>query len=183
VIVIDYKETYAWLEQEFKTDYNRLQTGVPHDGDDDIIFPSFMTLFDELFDDNSSAQYSDDSPARWESVSLRNLPSDAVRRKKVFSLMGAQINCKEVKIYNRSSAITWTLIPKSYHIKQGDVVWWEQSSKFGKDWEDVISITITNNLNDTEVLVYQTYGEPHGSWEWDIITKKHAAINYGSIPI
>ena len=70
----------------------------------------------------------------------------------------------------------------SYSIKQGDVVWWElMNPKFGKDWEDVISITMTNNVNDTEVLVYQTYGQPHSSWDFDIITKKQAAINYESI--
>ena len=106
------------------------------------------------------------------------------------SLMAAQNNCKKVNITSLpqvgdsgipGGVITWTLIPKSYSIKQGDVVWWEQSPKFGKDWEDVISITMTNNVNDTEVLVYQTYGQPHSSWDFDIITKKHAAINYESI--
>lgn len=109
--------------------------------------------------------------------------------------MGAQINCKKVNITSVEQAIdfrqldglwkqkiTWTLIPKSYSIKQGDVVWWElMKPKFGKDWEDVISITMTNNVNDTEVLVYQTYGQPHSSWDFDIITKKQAAINYESI--
>ena len=190
MIFIDYTEEIALIEQQFDRDYNRLQTGVPHNEEDDIIYPSFSTLFDELFDVNSSAEYSDDSLPIWESFSLRNLPSDAVRRKKVFSLMGAQINCKKVNITSVEQAIdlgshqkiTWTLIPKSYSIKQGDVVWWElMNPKFGKDWEDVISITMTNNVNDTEVLVYQTYGQPHSSWDFDIITKKQAAINYESI--
>jgi hypothetical protein len=190
VIFIDYTEEIALIEQQFDRDYNRLQTGVPHNEDADITYPSFSTLFDELFDVNSSAEYSDDSPPRWESFSLRNLPSDDVRRRKVNSLMAAQSNCKKVNITSVEQAIdlgshkkiTWTLIPKSYSIKQGDVVWWElMKPKFGKDWEDVISITMTNNVNDTEVLVYQTYGQPHSSWLFDIITKKQAAINYESI--
>jgi hypothetical protein len=188
-----------WVRQEFDRDYNLLQTAVPHNEDDDITYPSFSTLFDELFDVNSSAEYTDSGHlSRWKSV-VKSIdgPSDDMRRRKVYSLMAAQHNCKKVNITNahrntdisagegRRSArggITWTLIPKSYSIKQGDVVWWElMKPKFGKDWEDVISITMTNNINDIEVLVYQTYGQPHGSWDFDIITKTQAAINYESI--
>ena len=192
MICIDYTEEIALIEQQFDRDYNRLQTGVPHNEDADITYPSFSTLFDELFDVNSSAEYTDSGHlSRWKSV-VKSIdgPSDDVRRRKVNSLMAAQSNCKKVNITSVEQAIdlgshqkiTWTLIPKSYSIKQGDVVWWElMKPKFGKDWEDVISITMTNNINDIEVLVYQTYGQPHGSWDFDIITKKQAAINYESI--
>jgi len=190
VIFIDYTEEIALIEQEFDRDYNRLQTAVPHNEDNDITYPSFSTLFDELFDVNSSAEYTDSGHlSRWKSV-VKSIdgPSDDMRRRKVYSLMAAQHNCKKVNITSLSQAdipggvITWTLIPKSYSIKQGDVVWWElMKPKFGKDWEDVISITMTNNINDTEVLVYQTYGQPHSSWDFDIITQKQAAINYESI--
>ena len=184
-----------WVRQEFDRDYNLLQTAVPHNEDDDITYPSFSTLFDELFDVNSSAEYTDSGHlSRWKSVgkSFDGPRTSDMRRRKVYSLMAAQHNCKKVNITslphypddfeNREDGITWTLIPKSYSIKQGDVVWWElMKPKFGKDWEDVISITMTNNINDIEVLVYQTYGQPHSSWDFDIITKKQAAINYESI--
>ena len=195
MIVIDYTEEIALIEQEFDRDYNLLQTAVPHNEDNDITYPSFSTLFDELFDVNSSAEYTDSGHlSRWKSVgkSFDGPRTSDMRRRKVYSLMAAQHNCKKVNITslphypddfeNREDGITWTLIPKSYSIKQGDVVWWElMKPKFGKDWEDVISITMTNNVNDTEVLVYQTYGQPHSSWDFDIITKKQAAINYESI--
>ena len=195
MIVIDYTEEIALIEQEFDRDYNLLQTAVPHNEDNDITYPSFSTLFDELFDVNSSAEYTDSGHlSRWKSVgkSFEGPRTSDMRRRKVYSLMAAQHNCKKVNITslphypddfeNREDGITWTLIPKSYSIKQGDVVWWElMKPKFGKDWEDVISITMTNNVNDTEVLVYQTYGQPHSSWDFDIITKKQAAINYESI--
>ena len=195
MIFIDYTEEIALIEQQFDRDYNRLQTGVPHNEDADITYPSFSTLFDELFDVNSSAEYTDSGHlSRWKSVgkSFEGPRTSDMRRRKVYSLMAAQHNCKKVNITslphypddfeNREDGITWTLIPKSYSIKQGDVVWWElMKPKFGKDWEDVISITMTNNVNDTEVLVYQTYGQPHSSWDFDIITKKQAAINYESI--
>ena len=193
MIVIDYTEEIALIEQEFDRDYNLLQTAVPHNEDNDITYPSFSTLFDELFDVNSSAEYTDSGHlSRWKSVgkSFDGPRTSDMRRRKVYSLMAAQSNCKKVNITSVEQAIdlgshqkiTWTLIPKSYSIKQGDVVWWElMNPKFGKDWEDVISITMTNNVNDTEVLVYQTYGQPHSSWDFDIITKKQAAINYESI--
>ena len=193
MIFIDYTEEIALIEQQFDRDYNLLQTAVPHNEDNDITYPSFSTLFDELFDVNSSAEYTDSGHlSRWKSVgkSFDGPRTSDMRRRKVYSLMAAQHNCKKVNITSVEQAIdlgshqkiTWTLIPKSYSIKQGDVVWWElMKPKFGKDWEDVISITMTNNINDIEVLVYQTYGQPHGSWDFDIITKKQAAINYESI--
>ena len=179
MIVIDYKQ-YAWLDEEFERDYNRLWTGFPHDVDDDIVYPSFTMIFDRLFDNNTSAEYNDDSPPRWEDVPTMKSKMKAPMHH--ISLNAAQTNCNKV-IIKSTSGITWTLVPKSYVIKQGDVVWWEQQdAKFGKDWEHVISITMTNDQDDTEVFVFQQYGEPHGSWEWDIINLTNpAAINYKSI--
>ena len=178
MIIIDYEA----LTEEFEQDPNRLWTGVPHDVDDDIVYPSFKTMFDRLFDNNASAEYSEDSPMRWEDV-----PTPKSKKKAPMhhiSLNAAQANCNKV-IIKSMSGITWTLVPESHIIKKGDVVWWEQQgAKFGNDWEHVINITMTNDQDLTEVSVYQTYGEPHGSWEWDIFTLTNpAGINYKSLPI
>jgi hypothetical protein len=69
-------------------------------------------------------------------------------------------------------------------VKVGEPFWWEtptvRTKYYTPDWEYATMIEITKQGDRDILRIWQTYGEPHGSWEWDI-TKKQAAINYESI--
>ena len=194
MIVIDYKT----LIKEFSLADNYMDGKLLftlRSPDNKVEELTLTDIFDELFDGMAEAVYSDGgslSPNnQWDYVPPthhqppQGSTTTPTSLNYIRELLVSELNDQPiVKIYNAQSNITWTLMPESYHVKEGDVVWWEKLALLGKDWEHVVRVTITNDLDNTILLVYQTYGDPHGSWDWDLAPLTiPAVINYTSIPI
>ena len=72
------------------------------------------------------------------------------------------------------------------NIKAGEKVWWmtkeyndPSSPKPPKEWHYATTIEMTIKGDPDVLRIYQTYGEPHGLWEWDLYEFGNpAAINY-----
>ncbi len=73
-------------------------------------------------------------------------------------------------------------------VKVGEPLWWETPTvrttdrsylNYKPDWEYATLIEMTRNDDPDVLRIYQTYGEPHGSWEWDLQKLGNpATINY-----
>ena len=68
-------------------------------------------------------------------------------------------------------------------VKVGEPFWWEtptvRTKYYTPDWEYATMIEITKQGDSDLLRIWQTYGEPHGSWEWDLQKLGNpVAINY-----
>ena len=73
-------------------------------------------------------------------------------------------------------------------VKVGEPLWWETPTvrttdryylSYKPDWEYATMIEMSRNGDPDVLLIYQTYGEPHGSWEWDLYDFSNpVTINY-----
>ena len=68
-------------------------------------------------------------------------------------------------------------------VKVGEPLWWETPTvrpKYYKpDWNYATMVEITKQGDPDILRIWQTYGEPHGSWEWELQKLgTPATINY-----
>ena len=68
-------------------------------------------------------------------------------------------------------------------VKVGEPVWWEtptvRTKYYTPEWEYATMVEITKQGDSDILRIWQTYGEPHGSWEWELLKLGNpAAINY-----
>ena len=90
-----------------------------------------------------------------------------------FTLEGRQYKMKVVEAYNQN-------------IKAGEKLWWITKEYTDpsvpappKEWQYATVIEMTREGDPDVLRIYQTYGEPHGVWEWDLQKFGNpAAINY-----
>jgi hypothetical protein len=79
-----------------------------------------------------------------------------------FQYKGRQYKMKVVEAFNQN-------------IKVGEKVWWMTKEYLDpsvpappKEWQYATAIEMTREGDPDILRVWQTYGEPHGSWEWDL---------------
>ena len=86
---------------------------------------------------------------------------------------GKQYEMKVVEAFNQN-------------IKAGEKVWWMTKEYTDlsipnppKEWHYATTIELTREGDPDVLRIWQTYGEPHGVWEWDLQKLGNpAAINY-----
>ena len=79
-----------------------------------------------------------------------------------FTLEGKQYKMKVVEAFNRN-------------VRVGEKVWWMTKEYTDpsvpappKEWQYATLIEMTREGDPDVLRIYQTYGEPHGVWEWDL---------------
>ena len=90
-----------------------------------------------------------------------------------FQHEGSQYKMKVVEAFNQN-------------IKAGEWVWWVTKQYFDpsvpappKEWQYATTIELTREGDPDVLRIWQTYGEPHGVWEWDLEKFGNpATINY-----
>lgn len=90
-----------------------------------------------------------------------------------FTLEDKQYKMKVVEAFNQN-------------IKAGEKVWWMTKEYTDpsvpappKEWQYATVIEMTREGDPDVLRIYQTYGEPHGLWEWDLLKFDNpVAINY-----
>lgn len=79
-----------------------------------------------------------------------------------FTLEGKQYKMKVVEAFNQN-------------IEAGEKLWWMTKEYTDpsvpappKEWQYATVIEMTREGDPDVLRIYQTYGEPHGVWEWDL---------------
>lgn len=79
-----------------------------------------------------------------------------------FQHEGTQYEIKVVEAFNQN-------------IKAGEKVWWKTKPYLSlssptppKEWQYATVIEMTRKGDPDVLRIYQTYGEPHGLWEWEL---------------
>lgn len=138
--------------------------------------PNFLGSLGHVFDNIFWAADADNDDYKWTSVYTRRSESNrafanALRKSDGFTYQGKKYKVKLVESWNDT-------------VRVGNTVWWEspeyRSNKPRKlDWDYATAIEITQQGDSDILRVWQTYGEPHGAWDWDLKKSDNpAAINY-----
>lgn len=79
-----------------------------------------------------------------------------------FTHEGKQYKMKVVEAFNQN-------------VRAGEKVWWKTKEYTDpsvpappKEWQYATLIEMTREGDPDVLRIYQTYGEPHGVWEWDL---------------
>jgi hypothetical protein len=126
--------------------------------DDDYFNMSLQDFLDDLFW-AADAEHDD---KKW---------IDVPRQKR--RLYSAFVHAEPVEFTDGTNNYTMKLVSaENDTVKVGAPLWWTtptiRDKYYKADWDYATQIEITRQ-GDADILrVWQTYGEPHGSWEWDL---------------
>ncbi len=169
---MDYGELEKLLDNDLVKWENALLPVGPVNPEDEYFNMSLQDFLDYLFW-AGGANFDDE---KWTSVPQRDQYNKA--------LQATAIGDIPVKFSDGTHEYRMKLVAaENDTVKVGEPFWWEtptvRTKYYTPDWEYATEIEITKQGDSDILRIWQTYGEPHGLWEWDLQKLGNpVAINY-----
>lgn len=136
--------------------------------DDDTFRMSLQEFLDRMFWAGEATFDVLDGETVWTSVPA----SDPYRWSKLGIGMGEDIKFSDGKHEYNMKLVR----DDNDTVKVGETVWWETPewhsgkipSSWEMDWNHATKVEVTRKGDNDILEVWQVYGEPHGSWEWNL---------------
>jgi len=169
---MEYKELEKLLDND-TVKWQKHIVGIDDEPEDHYVNMSLQDFLDSLFWAADADWDYDDQ--KWTSV-----PRRVIRKSAIPVMMGDD----PAEFTDGTHKYSMKLVAaENDTVKVGEPLWWEtptvRTKYYTPEWEYATMVEITKQGDSDILRIWQTYGEPHGSWEWELQKLGNpATINY-----